>query len=318
MSDYIDTVVCGDCLEVLSGMEPFCDLIFADPPFNIGYQYDQYHDNVKPEEYVDWCRQWMSVCCDVLKESGSFYIAIGDDYAAELCIVGKELGLTLRNWVIWHYTFGQQTKAKYARSHTHIFYFVKNAKEFNFYDHAVRVPSDRQLIYADKRANPRGKMPDDTWNEYPRVCGTFKERIGFHPCQMPETVLARIIAGSSKKGDVVMDPFSGSGTTLVTAMKMGRHYFGVELSQDYIDGIKQRMQSAKDDMHNGKDLFYKFSYTDKFEAARLCADMAVTPETVIKDNKLLYFFTELMNVRTQRKPMFTEQEIYSVLEVVGR
>ncbi|AQQ71565.1 DNA adenine methyltransferase YhdJ [Limihaloglobus sulfuriphilus] len=318
MSDKIDTVVCGDCLEVLGGIDSFCDLIFADPPFNIGYQYDQYHDKVRPEEYVDWCRRWMSLCCDVLKESGSFYIAIGDDYAAELCVLGKELGLTLRNWVVWHYTFGQQTKAKYARSHTHIFYFVKNAKEFKFYDHAVRVPSERQLIYADKRANPKGKMPDDTWNEYPRLCGTFKERIGFHPCQMPETVLARIIAGSSKKGDMVMDPFSGSGTTLVTAMKMGRHYFGTELSEDYVEGINQRIQSAKDDMHSDRNLFYKFSYTDKFETARLCADMAVTPEEVVKDEKLLYYFTVLMNVRTQREPVFTEEEICSILGVLGK
>ena len=316
MSDFADTIVCGDCLDVLRGREPFCDLVFADPPFNIGYQYDTYSDNVDSDEYVDWSRRWMSACISVLKDTGSFYIAIGDDYAADLRIIGRELGLTLRNWVVWHYTFGQQTRTKFARSHTHILYFVKDTKKFLFNDYAVRVPSDRQLVYSDKRANPRGKMPDDTWNEYSRVCGTFRERVGFHPCQMPEPLLARIIAASSNAGDVVMDPFAGSGTTIVTAMKMDRRYFGIELSKEYVRGMRQRIRSAKSDMRRYRDLFDEFSYSDIFETARLCADMSVMPNDVRGDKKLLYFFTLLMGVRTNRKPAFTEDEIISILGVL--
>ena len=200
-------IVQGDCIQVL-GEEiaarggPFADLIFADPPFNIGYTYDQYHDRVEHEAYVEWTEKWMGACRDALLDHGSLWVAIGDDYAAEVRVIGRKLNLTMRNWIIWYYTFGQQTKMKFARSHTHIFYFVKNEKDFIFNDGAIRVPSARQTTYNDRRANPRGRIPDDTWilrpQEAPetftgdedtwyfsRVCGTFKERMGFHGCQMP-------------------------------------------------------------------------------------------------------------------------------------
>ena len=123
MSNLRNQIICGDCVEVLSKVkEPFADLIFADPPFNIGYKYDKYRDKLKKDHYIEWTRQWMSACHRVLKSDGSFYIAIGDEYAANVKIIADEFGLIMRNWIIWHYTFGQQTKTKFARAHTHIFY----------------------------------------------------------------------------------------------------------------------------------------------------------------------------------------------------
>ena len=233
MRKFQNKIICGDCIDLLSKVkEPFVDLVFADPPFNIGYQYDHYHDKQKKDKYLHWTRDWMAACVNVLKPTGSFYIAIGDEYAAHVRIIGEELGLHVRNWIIWHYTFGQQTKNKFARSHAHIFYFVKDEKQFTFNEHAVRLPSDRQLIYNDKRANAVGKMPDDVWNTYARVCGTFKERQGWHPCQMPELLLARIIAASSNPGDLVLDPFNGSGTTAAAALQLGRDYCGIDISEN--------------------------------------------------------------------------------------
>jgi len=165
MQKLLNKIICGDCIEVLGKVdEPFADLIFADPPFNIGYKYDKYYDKVKKKNYIAWTKDWMNICKKVLKPYGSFYIAIGDNYAANVKIIADELGLFMRNWIIWHYTFGQQTKNKFARAHTHIFYFVNDNKNFTFNDHAIRVPSDRQLIYNDKRSNPTGKMPNDVWD----------------------------------------------------------------------------------------------------------------------------------------------------------
>lgn len=190
MDTYKNKIIAGDCIELLNkAKEPFADLVFADPPFNIGYQYDKYHDKVEKNNYLAWTKDWMAACVRVLKPHGSFFIAIGDEYAAHVRLIGDELGLTLRNWIIWHYTFGQQTKYKFARSHAHIFYFVQDAKECVFNDSAVRLPSDRQLIYNDKRSNATGKIPNDVWSDYSRVCGTFYERQGWHPCQMPELLL---------------------------------------------------------------------------------------------------------------------------------
>lgn len=246
-----NTIHTGDCIQLLGGCEePFADLIFADPPFNIGYTYDTYRDSKGYDEYLDWSRQWIQACVDVLKPQGSMYIAIGDDFAAELRMVVRDIQratgqMVLRNWIVWRYTFGQQTKAKFARSHTHIFYFVKDPKHFTFNDRDIRVPSARQTTYADKRANPLGKVPDDTWL-YSRVCGTFKERMGWHGCQMPEKLLARIVKASSNPGDIVLDPFSGSGTTAATAAVLGRSYIGIELSSDYAAQSRERIATILD------------------------------------------------------------------------
>ncbi len=203
----LDEILRGDCLEILPTLPPNCaDLIIADPPYNIGYEYDRYDDSRAYKDYCDWTEQWMLACKGILSPSGSMYIAIGDDYAAEVRIIGRKLNLTLRNWIIWHYTFGRNTKRKFARSHIHIFYFVADEKNFTFNDDSVRVLSDRQKQYADRRANPAGKIPDDTWVAFPRVCGTFSERAD-GPNQLPEALIARIIRASSNPADLVVDPF---------------------------------------------------------------------------------------------------------------
>ena len=243
------------------------DLVFADPPFNIGYEYDVYDDRKERQHYLEWSREWISGVHRALSPTGTFWLAIGDEYAAELKIMAQEIGFTCRSWVIWYYTFGVNCKRKFSRSHAHLFHFVKDNENFTFNldDPAVRIPSARQLVYADGRANPRGRLPDDTWilrpqdlpegfSEesdtwyFPRVAGTFKERAGFHGCQMPEQLLGRIIRVSSnggKKPDLVLDPFSGSATTLVVAKKLGRDYLGFDLSKDYVQRGTARLKKVK-------------------------------------------------------------------------
>ncbi|MBC8378674.1 MAG: site-specific DNA-methyltransferase [Planctomycetes bacterium] len=294
MRKFQNQIICGDCIELLGGVkEPFADLVFADPPFNIGYQYDQYKDTLKKDKYIHWTRDWMGACVNILKSTGSFYVAIGDDYAAHVRIIGEELGLACRNWIIWHYTFGQQTKNKFARAHTHLFYFVKDAKQFTFNEHAVRLPSDRQLIYNDKRANAAGKMPDDVWNSYSRVCGTFKERQGWHPCQMPELLLARIIATSSNVGDLILDPFSGSGTTAAAAMQLGRDYCGIDVSDNYVENTKKRLAELKTNPSNSRGL----TGQEYLEFKRLFTEMGFGAETIIENEKLLNIFTRQYHLR---------------------
>ena len=122
----LDTIIRGDCLKVLAKLPTGCaDLIIADPPYNIGYKYDRYHDSRGRDDYLDWTEQWMRACKRVLSEVGSMYVAIGDDYAAELRIIGRKLKLTLRNWIIWHYTFGQNTKKK-IRSLAHPHFLLRS------------------------------------------------------------------------------------------------------------------------------------------------------------------------------------------------
>ena len=138
-----DRLYAGDCLElfprVASGS---IDLVFADPPFNIGYDYDIYDDRREAEAYLDWTRSWGREVVRALKPDGTFWLAIGDEYAAELKILfHRELGLSLRSWVIWYYTFGVHCTRKFSRSHAHLFHFVKDPKRFTFNDQSIRVPS---------------------------------------------------------------------------------------------------------------------------------------------------------------------------------
>lgn len=350
MKPQLGKVNHGDCIQGMAAMAPgVVDLAFADPPFNIGYEYDAYDDRQEHASYLDWSRRWIAEVYRVLKPDGTFWLAIGDEYAAELKLIAQNAypGLTMgdaepvvskktasskksnqragktklkpkplptggfycRSWVIWYYTFGVHCTKKFTRSHAHLFQFVKDPKNFTFNVEAVRVPSARQLVYADKRANPKGRMPDDTWivpgrvasavpadevvasgapvedppgragrrgrvsaklngatsfggfvlrpQDLPkgfrpesdtwyfsRVAGTFKEREGWHGCQMPEQLLGRIIRASSNEGDVVLDPFAGSGTTLAVAKKLRRTPVGFELSKQYFNQATKRLKSA--------------------------------------------------------------------------
>ena len=153
--------------------------------------------------------------------------------------------------MIWYYTFGVNCTKKFSRSHTHLFHFVKDPKKFTF--NSRRHPRARRpgsWSTPTPAAIPNGRLPDDTWILRPqdlpdgfqpdedtwyfsRVCGTFKERRGWHGCQMPEQLLGRIIRVCSNPGDLVLDPFAGSGTTLVVAKKLGGGWIGFELSKNY-------------------------------------------------------------------------------------
>ena len=311
MQKFLNKIVCGDCIEILGKADkPFADLIFADPPFNIGYKYDKYHDKVKSKNYIAWTKDWMAACKKVLKPAGSFYIAIGDDYAANVKIIADEMGLVMRNWIIWHYTFGQQTKTKFARSHTHIFYFVNDAKEFTFNDHAIRVPSDRQLIYNDKRANPAGKMPNDVWDGYPRICGTFKERASWHPCQMPETLLRRIISASSNEGDCVLDPFCGSATTSAAACQLDRNYVSFDISKSYVKNANKRLDELKKQKSDNS----LFSIAELNEIKQLSYDMGLAAKDIASDKNLLELFTNQLALRMKNKKHYTSDKVVTVLE----
>jgi len=293
-----NTILHGDCVAGMLALPAgSVDLVFADPPFNIGYDYDVYRDRLEDDQYLGWSRAWIAAVHRALKPTGAFWLAIGDEYAAELKVESRKLGFHCRSWVVWYYTFGVNCKHKYTRSHAHLFHFVKDPDNFTFRDDdpANRIPSARQLVYNDRRANPHGRLPDDTWiirperlagelladdgtwsldeipkprddeqtftlrpqdvescfrpNEdtwyFPRVAGTFKERAGFHGCQMPEQLLGRIIRACSNEGELVLDPFSGSATTLAVAKKLGRQFLGFDISETYVRHGLTRLESIR-------------------------------------------------------------------------
>lgn len=235
-------VIHGNCIEMMERMEPeSVDLVFADPPFNQRMKYDGSEDAMTHDEYVDFACAWCEQAEWVLRPGGSFWIAIHDEwvvqYAGWLCDRGRKL----RNWITWSYGFGQHLESKFGRSKRHLLYYVKPGGEHTWNPDAIRIPSLRQTKYNDKRANPKGRVPGDVW-EFPIVCGNRKERVHWHPCQMPEALLERVILACSNEGDTVLDPFAGSGTTLVVAERLGRKAIGIEKSAKYCDGIRERLE----------------------------------------------------------------------------
>jgi len=282
MEKFINNLLKADCVKAMNSMDAGCvDLVFADPPFNIKYDYDVYEDSLEYGKYIGWSAEWIEAVYRVLKPDGTFWLAIGDDYAAELKMESLKQGFHCRSWVIWYYTFGVHCTNKFSRSHTHLFYFVKDRDNFTFLSEEPenRIPSARELVYNDRRANSKGRLPDDTWAippadtaaellddretfhlrpqdtdafkptedtwYIPRVAGTFRERAGFHGCQMPEQLLGRIIRTCSRPGELVLDPFAGSATTLAVAAKLGRKFLGFDISENYVNYGLERLMRVK-------------------------------------------------------------------------
>ena len=257
-----NSIITGDCLDVLATLPAgSVDLVATDPPFNIGLDYPGYHDRRPVDEYIAWLAERFQTVRRVLSPTGSLFVAIGQQLQAEVCVMLKQIGFHWRNTIIWHYTFGPCQRKKFTPSYTPIHYFVMDPQRFTFNADAVSVPSARQLEYADKRANPGGKVPDDVWFVRPqhaetdgffdpgsdvwhirREAGTFKGRQK-HSCQMPVAVMERIVLATTNPGDLVLDPFVGTGTTLVAARRLDRRYLGVELCEATAAMARNRLET---------------------------------------------------------------------------
>lgn len=218
------------------------DLVVCDPPYNINYEYDLYHDNLPLSDYLEWAEQWLYQIVLKLKPNGSFWLVAGDSVAADLDVfIRQKKWFHRRQWLLWHYTFGVNCKRKFTPSHVHLLHYVIDENRFTFNADAIKIPSARQLKYRDKRASAGGRLPDSVW-EFPRVCGTFKERVKGATCQLPEALLGRIIKVSSNEGDIVLDPMCGmAAPTVVVAKKLNRHYIGIELSPQYVEVARGRV-----------------------------------------------------------------------------
>lgn len=238
-------IIVGDCCKVLSELpRDSVDLIVADPPYNIGIDYGSGQQADRRADYDIWCQRWIGWCYRALKPHGSIWIISGQEHGADIDIALQNCDFAIRNRITWHETFGVQCRKKFARTSRPIYYAVKDEKNFTFNSEVVTVPSARQEVYGDKRAAAGGKIMGDVW-KISRVCGTFKERVKGVPTQLPSELVRRIIGVSSNPGDVVLDPFLGSGTTLAVAQEMYRDGIGIELNSEYAAIAQRRLREAE-------------------------------------------------------------------------
>jgi len=242
----------GDCRDVLPTIPDngYVDLIFADPPFNWDVPYDGWEDNMPREVYEQFTFDWLDACIDVLSPTGSIWISIPDDTAAEIVMHLKRRGLTMINWCVWHFRFGQHRDGAFITSKVHALYFSKDPKNRVWNPDEILEQSDRASIYNDKRTqakehNKGMRVPMDVWygKYWGRIQGNNKERRQGHHNQNPEVYLERIILSCSNEGDLVLDPFTGSGTTNTVARAHGRRSIGIEYSQATAESAWERITS---------------------------------------------------------------------------
>jgi len=227
----------GDNREILPYIKAeSVDLIFADPPFNLDVDYGEWRDNLPRETYIRFTYEWLDACLRVLAPHGSIWINIADDTAAEVVMYLKQKGLSMINWCIWHFRFGQCQNASFIVSKVHVLYFVKDPTGRIWNPSQVLEPSDRATTYADPRTRktqtPSLRVPLDVWygQYWGRIQGNNKERRRSHKNQIPELYMERVIRACSKEGNLVLDPFLGSGTTCMVARALNRRSVGIELS----------------------------------------------------------------------------------------
>lgn len=237
------------------------DLIVTSPPYNIDIQYGnktakgkvttskavKYSDNMAESEYREMLRSVFNECKRVLKKNGSIWINIKNRYnngeiITPFWIQEYFSEFTLKNLVVWNFDWGGSTNKRFAPRYEFVFWFTKDKNDYTFNLSDVSIPA---VNYRPDRYKTQLKNPSDVW-KIPMVSGNFLERTG-HPAQYPEKLIERIILAGTNKGEVVLDPFMGSGTTAVVAKKLGRQYIGYEIVPDYIEMSNVRLANANEE-----------------------------------------------------------------------
>lgn len=214
------------------------DLIFADPPDNLKVQYDSYRDDLPSEEYRKLLKRWLAKCC--LMTGGPVFYCFNERYIPDVEDAIREHNLNLIQRCWWRFSFGQHNSRRYTPV-LRPCYWLNNRQIF---PEQVRVPSARQEKYGDARAAEGGRVPECVW-DFSRICGTFKERRKWHKCQIPERLMRQIILGHSRPGDVIYDPFVGSGSTVYPALELQRAVIGSDASQFYLDKIAAEVEKRR-------------------------------------------------------------------------
>jgi site-specific DNA-methyltransferase (adenine-specific) len=248
----------GDSIAWLGLLEEqSVNLIFADPPYNLNKaEWDNFESQ---EKYIQWSLQWIEQAARVLKPTGSMYICGFSEILADLKPPASKFFKSCR-WLIWHYKNKANLGNDWGRSHESIIHLRKSAKaqlnvdsvRIPYGAHTLKYPSHPQADssqYGKGRRkdtwfpNPLGAKPKDVF-DIPTTCNGMEEKTP-HPTQKPEELLRKLVLASSQVGDLVLDPFSGSGTTLVVAEQLGRKWLGCDLNSEYNSWAINRIENVK-------------------------------------------------------------------------
>ncbi|MTJ06887.1 site-specific DNA-methyltransferase [Anabaena sp. UHCC 0204] len=250
----------GNSLDWLASLDSeSVDLVFADPPYNIKKaEWDNFENQ---EKYIEWSIEWISQASRILKITGSLYICGFSEILADLKYPASKYFKNCR-WLIWHYKNKANLGNDWGRSHESIIHFRKSDQaKINIDDvripysaHTLKYPTHPQAEtsaygkgktkkYNNWTPHPKGAKPKDVI-EIPTTCNGMGETTP-HPTQKPEELLRKFVLASSQEGDLIIDPFSGSGTTLVVAEQLNRRWMGCDLNIDYNSWAIKRLENVR-------------------------------------------------------------------------
>ena len=256
IKNIINKTVNGDLFYILPLLpQESVDLIIADPPYNLTKSFNGNKFAKKSsDEYKEYTRAWLSLAHEILKSSGSIYVCC--DWETSL-IIGNVLGdfFKIKNRITWQREKGRGAKANWKNGMEDI-WFATKSDNYTFNLDAVKI---RKKVIAPYRVDGRPKdwqetaagnyrdtCPSNFWDDITIPFWSMPENTA-HPTQKPEKLIAKIILASSNPGDIILDPFLGSGTTSVTAKKLNRSYIGIEIEKQYCIWAEQRLEMADRD-----------------------------------------------------------------------
>lgn len=263
----------GDCLKVMDHVpDESCRLVITSPPYNIGKQYERGKRRTL-DEYISWLKPIFVKACDKVVADGHICWQVGNhvnkgeiiplDYI--IYQIARQQGLKLRNRIIWHFNFGLHASRRFSGRYETLLWFTKS-DDYYFNLDPVRVPqlypgkrhsSNRRASAGLPSGNPKGKNPSDFWSfdaaalfqdcavwELPNVKANHPEKT-IHPCQFPSELVERCILAFTKTDDIILDPFVGTGTTVIAAEKHGRRGIGIEQDTAYIGLARRRLAQQR-------------------------------------------------------------------------
>lgn len=243
----------GDCVEGMRQLRPkIVGLTVTSPPYNIGKEYEQ---PLALEHYIDWCTEWCREIARLTALDGAFWLNLGyvqkQGRARALplpYLLWNRVPMFLIQEIVWNYGAGVAARKSFSPRNEKFLWFVNDEENYTFNLDSVRDPNVKypnQKKNGKLKCNPLGKNPSDVWQFAKVTSGTDRaspERTD-HPAQFPVAIIERIIKACSNPGDLVLDPFMGSGTTALVAMQLGRPVLGFELSERYLEIAKGRIEA---------------------------------------------------------------------------
>jgi site-specific DNA-methyltransferase (adenine-specific) len=283
LKSVTNKIINQDILDAVKYLpEKFIDLLFIDPPYNITKKFNRVaFKEMNNDDYETWLESWLSKLTFLLKENSSIYICGDWKSSSAIFKVGSKY-FQVRNRITWEREKGRGAKANWKNCSEDIWFFT-NSNEYTFNVNKVKLRRKVLAPYRDEQRNPkdwgqnssgnfRDSFPSNIWNDISIPFWSMPENTE-HPTQKPEKLLAKLILASTNEGDLVFDPFIGSGTTAVVAKKLGRRYVGIELDNYYCSLALKRLELAENDKkiqgYNGDVFWERNTLIEQVKSQRL-------------------------------------------------